>query len=120
MLSLGQSAEIRRVFDVADMRDFERLSGAQAGVHVPEPLIAALFSQLLGMQLPGPGTQYLKQGLDFIAPARPGETLTARVAITRLRSDKRLVDLQAVCLGGDGRLICQGRALVKAPTAKFS
>lgn len=119
MLSLGQIAEIRRAFDVADMRDFERLSGAQPGVHVPEPLVAALFSQLLGMQLPGQGTHYLKQDLDFAAPARPGETLTARVEITRLRRDKRLVDLHAVCTGADGRLICQGRALVKAPMAAF-
>lgn len=120
MLSCGQSAEIRRIYDDADMRGFAALAGAQPGAQVPEPLIAALFSQLLGMHLPGQGTHYLKQDLDFAAPARPGETLIARVEITRLRPGKRLVDLHAVCTGADGRLICEGRALVKAPTAAFA
>jgi acyl dehydratase len=81
---------------------------------VPEPLIAALFSYLLGVVLPGPGTNYLKQELAFLAPARPGDELTARVQITRLRPDKHLVDLWATCTARDGTLICEGRALVKA------
>lgn len=36
---------------------------------VPEPLIAGLFSTLLGVRLPGPGTNYLKQELGFHGPA---------------------------------------------------
>lgn len=119
MLSLGQSAEIRRAYTALDIGDFAALTGAQPGADVPEPLIAALFSKLLGMHLPGPGVHYLKQDLEFSSHASPGEKLEARVEITRLRPDKRLVDLHAVCTGADGRLICQGRALVKAPTTAF-
>jgi 3-hydroxybutyryl-CoA dehydratase len=79
---------------------------------VPEPLIGALFSYLLGVQLPGFGTNYLKQEMRFLAPAAPGSALTARVEVTRLRPEKHLVDLATTCRDGDGRLICEGRALV--------
>lgn len=79
---------------------------------VPEPLIAALFSRLLGMELPGPGTGWLKQELHHPASARLGEDLHARVEITRLRPEKKLADLMCICTGNKGRLICRGRALM--------
>ncbi|WP_216180490.1 hypothetical protein [Verticiella alkaliphila] len=79
---------------------------------MPEPLIGALFSCLLGEDLPGHGTNYLKQSLAFVAPARIAEPLTASVRITRLRADKALVDLHTRCTGADGRLLCTGNALV--------
>ena len=44
--------------------------------------------------------------------ARVGEALSASVEITRLRPDKNLVDLRTRCVGEDGRLISEGRALV--------
>jgi acyl dehydratase len=79
---------------------------------VPGPLIGGLFSYLLGVELPGRGTNYLKQSLDFLAPAPVGETLTASVTITRLRPEKHLVDLETVCETADGTRVCEGRALV--------
>jgi 3-hydroxybutyryl-CoA dehydratase len=79
---------------------------------VPEPLIGALFSYLLGVKLPGYGTNYLKQEMHFSAPAPLDQPLTARVTLTRLRPDKHLADLETVCTGPDAREICRGRALV--------
>ena len=70
---------------------------------VPEPLIAGLFSYLLGEELPGHGTNYLKQHMRFEEDARIGETLTATVTITHL---------DTLCTGEDGRMICAGDALV--------
>lgn len=113
-MRLGQSADLRRRFTAADLAEFAALSGGAPASHVPEPLIAALFSQLLGMHLPGPGTHYLKQELTFHAPAPVNAELAARVEITRLRSDSQLVDLWASCSDPAGRLICEGRALVQA------
>jgi len=79
---------------------------------VPEPLIAALYSYLLGEQLPGHGTNYLKQSLHFHALAAVDEPLSASVRITRLRADKALVNLDTHCHGADGRVVCSGQALV--------
>ena len=54
----------------------------------------------------------LKQHMRFEEDARIGETLTATVTITHLRGDKALVNLDTLCTGEDGRMICAGDALV--------
>ena len=101
------------MFSLQDLQDYTGLSSHEvSGDQVPEPLLGALFSYLLGVKLPGLGTNYLKQETRFPATARVGESLTAQVEITRLRPDKRLVDLATTCQGADGRLIARGRALV--------
>jgi len=114
MMEVGQFAETVRSYSRDDLTHFAALAGHGDGSAVPEPLIAALFSYLLGVELPGPGTNYLKQDLRFLAPAPAGEPLTARVEITRLRPDKHLVDLRSTCRRVDGTLVCEGRSLVLA------
>lgn len=113
-LEVGARAEVKRSYTEDDMRGFAQLAGngAEVPVSVPGPLIGGLFSYLLGVELPGRGTNYLKQSLEFLAPAPVGEALTASVTITRLRPEKHLVDLETVCEAEDGTRICQGRALV--------
>ena len=46
------------------------------------------------------------------ALADPDEALTATVSIIRLRADKELVNLATRIHAADGRLICDGEALV--------
>ncbi len=112
-MKLGDRVEISRTFDEAAIQRFAELTGTRPS-HVPEPLIAGLISYLLGVKLPGPGTNYLKQDLQFSGRAEPGETLTASVEISRLRPEKFLVDLKARCHRQNGELVCQGRSLVLA------
>jgi acyl dehydratase len=110
---VGQKAETKRCFGVEDVAGYVALGGHRpASGEVPEPLVNALFSQLLGVQLPGQGTNYLKQESEYFDTARVGEALTASVEITRLRPEKDLVDLRTRCVGENGRLISEGRALV--------
>lgn len=112
-LSLEQSVHQQRTFTPDDIASWCRLAGVEDWPdQVPEPLIAGLFSRLLGMDLPGPGTMYLKQRLDCVQPARIGEPVTASVTITQLRPDKSLVDLDTLCTGATGQILCRGQALV--------
>ena len=113
-MNLGDRVETRRTFAPSDLDAFFALSGAEPVDRVPEPLIAALFSYLLGVHLPGPGTNYLKQELKFTGTAPLDTELTASVEVTRLRPDRHLVDLLAQCRLPDGMVICEGRSLVKA------
>ena len=77
-LRTGQAVETRRVFASTDGDDLTRLSGAPASPHaVPEALINAMFSYLLGVDLPGQGTNYLKQETEFVSDAAYGEPLSA-------------------------------------------
>ena len=112
-MKVGDSAAVSRTFSARDLRDYGELSGHS--VHdncIPEPLIGALFSFLLGMKLPGMGSMYLKQETSFLKTACIGEALTAEIEITRLRPDKQLADLSTTCRGTDGCIIAAGRALV--------
>ena len=112
-MKLGAAAEMTRKFSARDLDDYTALCGhAVGGDQVPEPLIGALFSCLLGVQLPGKGANYLKQETQYLLSARAGDTLTARVEITRMRPDKHLVDLATTCKNSAGELIATGRALV--------
>lgn len=112
-LRLGQRAELQRAFTAADAAEYAALSGepAEAGV-APEALIGGLFSCLLGTQLPGRGTNWLKQRLTFRRPAPLGEMLTASVEVIRLRPEKDLVNLRTVVADAAGRTVCEGEALV--------
>ena len=112
-MNLGASAEVSRTFSHADIKAYAALGDAADSDVVPEPMIAALFSYLLGVKLPGAGTNYLKQSLEFLHPGHPDTRLTARVEITRLRPEKALADLETTCKDDTGRLICRGRALVR-------
>ncbi len=111
----GDRASIRQSFTHADLDALTRLTGADHPGHVPLPLIAAMISRLLGTQLPGPGTNYLKQELQILADVPVGAEVTAEVEVTRLRADRRLVDLWASCRLADGTLVLEGRTLVRAP-----
>ncbi|OQA29975.1 MAG: (R)-specific enoyl-CoA hydratase [Betaproteobacteria bacterium ADurb.Bin341] len=123
----GMFKEKKRIFSAADLAEYGNLSGDRnpifrekefaqdAGfkeVIVPWPLLAGMFSDMLGTDLPGRGTGWMKQKLIYKSAAYPGEELTARVEIIRLRADKELVNLRSTIVGADGRLICDGESLV--------
>lgn len=113
-MRVGDRAMITRVYQsehVAGLAALAGLDGPAPG-HVPEPLIGGLFSYLLGRELPGFGTNYLKQEMRFLRPAGLGEPITATVEITRIRPNKHLVDLATTCIAADGAVLCEGRALV--------
>lgn len=108
-----QLASVERQFTADDLAQWSKLAGLdESPTTVPEPLISGLFSFLLGMELPGKGTNYLKQSLTFEEQAQTNEPLTATVKVSRLRSDKALVNLTTICTGINGRVICKGEALV--------
>jgi len=116
-LTIGQRASTTRVFRQEDVAEYRRLTGAgqTCADTVPGGLLGGMFSQLLGTELPGPGTNWLKQKLRFPAPARAGQPITATVEIVRLRPDKQLVNLRTTCVDAhDGTLVCDGEALVMA------
>jgi len=110
---IGQSATSKRKFTAANLADYASLAGiAHASDIVPGALLGGMFSNLLGTTLPGRGTNYLKQHLEFPHRAFIGDELTATVEIVRLRSEKNLVNLRTTCANARGEIVCEGEALV--------
>ncbi|WP_339776661.1 MaoC family dehydratase [uncultured Thalassospira sp.] len=78
-------------------------------------LSAGFISTALGTRLPGPGTIYLSQNLQFRAPVRIGDTVTATVKVREIIAAKKRVVLDTVCTVGD-RVVISGEAIVMVPS----
>lgn len=66
------------------------------------------------MKLPGPGTVYLQQTLNFLAPVMVGDVLTTSVEVAELL-EKRKVRLKTKCVNQEGVTVLDGEALVSVP-----
>lgn len=126
-MQVGQSAQLGRTFTRSDLNEYSSVSGdanplfsdqefvteaGLSGIPIPGGLLGGMYSCLLGTQLPGRGTNWLKQSLYFPAPAYMDEEITARVEVTRIRPEKDLVNLRTSCTNPAGELVCDGEALV--------
>lgn len=129
MLKVGDSAELTKTITDEDVRTFAELTGDHNPVHLDEEyaagtrfgrriahgmLSASLISSVLANELPGRGTVYLSQSLRFVAPVFPGDTVTARVTVTKTREDKPIVTLETVCENQRGERLIEGEAVVLA------
>lgn len=81
-------------------------------------LTASLISAVIGEQLPGHGTIYLRQDLRFLAPVRPGDEVTALVRVAAVDLGRRRVTLDCHCRVGD-TVVLKGEALVLAPSRRL-
>ena len=88
-------------------------AGTRFGRRIAHGMIAAgMISATLANDLPGPGTVYLGQSLQFKLPVYPGDTITATVEVRSVRPDKPIVTLGTVCTNQDGEVVLDGEAVV--------
>lgn len=88
-------------------------AGTRFGRRIAHGMIAAgLISAALANDLPGPGTVYLSQTLQFKAPVYPGDTITTTVEVKGVRPDKPIVTLGTVCKNQDNVVVLEGEAVV--------
>jgi len=88
-------------------------AGTRFGRRIAHGMIAAgLISATLANDLPGTGTVYLSQTLQFKAPVYPSDTITATVEVKNVRPDKPIVTLSTVCINQDNKVVLEGEAVV--------
>jgi 3-hydroxybutyryl-CoA dehydratase len=124
---VGDAATRTKTITDEDIRAFAELSGDRNPVHLDDEyaagtrfgrriahgmIAASLVSAALANELPGPGSVYLSQTLRFNAPVFPGDTVTARVEVTKVREDKPVVTLETVCTNERGERLIEGEAVV--------
>jgi acyl dehydratase len=61
--------------------------------------------------LPGPGTVFLNVSWSFKAPVHPGDTITGRVEVTEVRTDKPITKLKTSVTRDDGVVVLEGDAV---------
>ena len=129
-LSIGDTDRFSKTVTETDIYLFAGVSGDFNPAHIDEAyargtffktriahgmLSAGFISAVIGTRLPGPGTVYLQQSLNFSAPVRIGDTVTAEVAVVEKMADKKRVRLKTVCVNQEGVQVLAGEALVSPP-----
>ena len=132
-LNVGDSAEITKTIEQADIHAFAAVTGDHNPVHLDEAfaqktrfgrpiahgmLTASLISAVLANKLPGDGSVYLAQTLQFVAPVFPGDEVTARVTVTEVREGRPIVKFETVCVNQRGETVIRGEATVLASDVK--
>jgi 3-hydroxybutyryl-CoA dehydratase len=129
-LRVGQTASLAKTITEADILMYAAVSLDSNPVHIDAEtasrsifgeriahgmLSAGLISAVLGTQLPGPGTIYLRQSLRFTAPVMIGATVRATVEVTELQPARKRATLKTVCTVGD-KTVIEGEAYVQVPS----
>ena len=125
-LALGQKASLMRTVMDNDLHLFAEVSGDMNPIHISDSFAArtkfgqriahgmftaSLVSALLGTRPPGPGAVYLSQTIQFLAPVRIGDVVTAHVEVVELIAERRRARLFCECIC-DGRAVLEGEAWV--------
>lgn len=127
-LTVGASASFTKAVSPEDIASFARVTGDDQPLHTDpefakrtrfgEPIAhgmlgAGVISAAIGTQLaPDSIVIYLGQNLQFRAPVKPGDTVTATVTVTKLDVARGRVSLDTVVTNQDGTDVIRGDALV--------
>ncbi|MGA3117317.1 MAG: MaoC family dehydratase [Syntrophobacteraceae bacterium] len=132
-IRLNETAEFSKTISESDVYLYAGVTGDLNPAHINEEyargtffktriahgmLAAGLISAVIGMRLPGPGSIYVRQELNFLAPVRIGDTVTARVEVIEIMSDKKQVRLKTTCSTQGGTLVLDGEAVISPPRPK--
>ena len=80
---------------------------------------AGLISATIGTQLPGVGTIYLGQDLQFRRPVKIGDTVTAKITVLEKDDTKKRIILETLVINQNGEKVVMGKATVLAPAKKI-
>jgi acyl dehydratase len=123
---VGDVAELSRTVAPTDIVRFTEISGDRNPLHhdaeaarnsrfgeivVQGGITSAVLNAVVAEKLPGPGTVLLNVNWDFTAPVRPGDTITGRVEVTDVRTDKPITTLRTTVTRDDGTVALMGTAV---------
>jgi acyl dehydratase len=126
MPAVGQQARLSREITAGDIELFTAISGDRNPIHYDADVAAAtrfggivvqggvtsaILNAVVAEQLPGPGTVFLEVHWRFLAPVRPGDTITGEVTVTSVREDKPVTTLDTRVVRDDGTVVLDGTAV---------
>lgn len=134
-IKIGDFCDRKHTVSEDDLLLFARASGDLNPLHLDEEYAATtpfkqriahgmftggLISAALAMDLPGPGTIYLSQDLQFKRPVCIGDQLSVVLTAIEKHSEKPIVTLSCEVTNQDGKAVVIGTAKVMAPTKNMT
>jgi len=125
ILAVGDQFSTELCFTQADVVAFAQISGDANPLHLDADfaaqtvfkrpimhgmLSASVFSRVLGMAFPGPGTVYLSQSLEFKAPMYVDTLYTAHFVIRSIQKSRATIETWIEDAGG--KVTLRGEAVV--------
>lgn len=126
-IKVGDRASFTKTITEHDVYAFAGITGDFNPVHVNEEaaknglfktriahgfLVGALISTVFGTDLPGANTIYLSQELNFKAPVKFGDTVTAEVEILEKIDKKKILKCRTTVKNQEGVTVIEGTATV--------
>lgn len=129
-LEIGETSQFTKTVSESDVYLYAGVTGDLNPAHINEVyaqntffktriahgmLLGGFISTVIGTQLPGPGTIYITQELQFKAPVKIGDTVTAIAEVTDIDVEKNRVVLKTTCINEQKILVVDGKAVVSPP-----
>jgi 3-hydroxybutyryl-CoA dehydratase len=127
--AVGQSYTYTQLIDDKLVHGFADLTGDHNPIHLDDAfakttkfgqriahggILFGIISKVLGMNMPGVGTVYLTQLVNFRAPVFIGDTVTLVATISEIQP-KSAAKVDVVIKKQDGQVVMDGYAEVKLP-----
>ncbi|MCH5250244.1 MAG: MaoC family dehydratase [Lachnospiraceae bacterium] len=124
-IKIGDSASVSKTITETDVYCFAEICGDFNPLHVNEKeaeksrfgkrichgmLVSSFISTVLGMYLPGPGSIYLEQSLEFLAPVFIDDTITVTVIVKEINN--KIVSLETIVVNQNMQKVIKGYAKV--------
>ncbi len=131
-LSVGDTASLHHTLTEKDIALFAAMSGDVNPAHMDVEYASStvfqdiighgmwagsLISTVLGTKLPGPGTIYVSQTLNFKRPVKVGDTVRVEVRVSD-KGERGRVTFACACHNQNDEPVVTGEAVVMAPSTK--
>ena len=126
-LHIGKKVNFTLVISESMIEEFAKLSGDYNPHHIDDAfakqtrfgkrichgmLLASFFSRLTGMYLPGKGSLYLSQSLNFLSPAYVDDKITIEGEIVKISPSTGVVTLKTQITKNNNTQVITGDAKV--------
>ncbi len=126
-LEVGQKAQREMKVDKSTVQRYAEITGDYNPLHFDAEFVSrtrfgrliaqggiatGLLHALVAMDMPGPGSVFMRQSWSFPAPVYIGDTLHAEATVKSVREKRNMAELEFAVKNQDGELVREGEALI--------
>lgn len=126
-IEIGSKFEFTKTITTNDVLEFAKVTGDNNPIHLDDSyaettifkqkivhgmFIGSLFSKAIASDLPGPGSIYINQSMNFLRPIYHDSIVRICIEVESLKLEKQIVFLKTTCWIDD-HMVIDGTAVVK-------